>query len=243
MKAAQPLKIRGRQQRGHTRLSWLDSYHSFSFGDYYDPAHMGFSDLRVINDDRVAPGGGFGTHPHRDMEIITVVLEGELEHKDSMGNGSVIRPGDVQRMSAGSGITHSEFNPSAEHATRLLQIWIMPQSKGITPSYEQKAFSPEEKQGKFRLLASPTGQEGSVTLHQDAELSATILNAGEALEFKAPNQRQLWFQIATGTVEINGQLLEEGDALSMSGEEQTLTLKGLENNSQVLMFSLRPISG
>lgn len=239
MTTTQAFKTRGRQERGRTRLSWLDSCHSFSFGDYHDPAHMGFSDLRVINDDVIAPGGGFGMHPHRDMEIITVVLDGELEHKDSMGNGSVIRPGDVQRMSAGTGVFHSEFNPSAQNGARLLQIWILPQSQGIDPSYEQKSFPQAEKQGKFRLLASPTGQDGSVTIHQDAELYATIVNAGESATFNAAAGRNIWFQVATGTVELDGQLLEEGDALSLTSEGQTLTLKGLEDHSQVLAFNLR----
>jgi len=239
MTTTQTFKTRGRQEQGRTRLSWLDSYHTFSFGDYHDPAHMGFSDLRVINDDILAPGGGFGMHPHRDMEIITVVLDGELEHKDSMGNGSVIRPGDVQRMSAGTGVFHSEFNPSRQNGARLLQIWILPQSHGIDPGYEQKSFPQAEKQGKFRLLASPTGQDGSVIIHQDAELYAAIVNAGESAQFQAPEGRNIWFQVATGTVELDGQLLEEGDALSLSGEGQTLTLKGLEDNSQVLAFNLR----
>ena len=239
MTTMQKLKTRGRQERGRTKLSWLDSYHTFSFGDYYDPAHMGFSDLRVINDDVIAPGGGFGTHPHRDMEIITVVLDGELEHQDSMGNGSVIRPGDVQRMSAGTGVTHSEFNPSGEKGSRLLQIWILPQQKGLEPSYEQKTFADVEKQGRFRLLASPTGREGSVTIHQDAELYAAMVNSGQSADFQVPADRKIWFQVATGTVELNDQLLEEGDGLSLISAGQILTLKGLEDNAQVLAFNLR----
>ena len=239
MTTTQKLKIRGRQERGRTKLNWLDSYHTFSFGDYYDPAHMGFSDLRVINDDVIAPAGGFGTHPHRDMEIITVVLDGELEHQDSMGNGSIIRPGDVQRMSAGTGVLHSEFNPSKEKSGRLLQIWILPQSKGIEPSYEQKTFSVEEKLEQFRLLASPTGREGSITIHQDAELYAAIVNTGQTATFQAAAGRNIWFQIATGTVELDQQVLEEGDSLSLTSEGQALTFKGLEDNAQILAFNLR----
>lgn len=239
MTTTQTYKTRGRQQRGHTRLSWLESYHSFSFGDYHDPAHMGFSDLRVINDDVIGASGGFGMHPHRDMEIITVVLDGKLEHKDSMGNGSIIRPGDVQRMSAGTGVFHSEFNPSDQNGARLLQIWILPESKGIEPGYEQKSFPKEEKQGQFRLLASSDGRDGSVTIHQDTELYAAIVNTGESAEFQTSAGRQIWFQVATGTVELDGQLLEEGDALFFKSEGQTLTLKGLEDNAQVLAFNLR----
>jgi len=231
--------LRGSQERGKTRISWLESYHTFSFGDYYDPRFMGFSDLRVINDDIVAPNGGFGMHPHRDMEIVTVVLRGELEHKDSMGNGSIIRPGDVQRMSAGTGVRHSEFNPSSTESVHLLQIWILPEANGITPSYEQKSFPLETRQGQLRLLASHDGRESSVTLHQDAELYATILNAGQSLNYQPPAGRNIWLQVATGTLELDGQLLESGDAIGFSAEEQRLELKGLEDNSQVLIFNLR----
>jgi quercetin 2,3-dioxygenase len=239
MSTKQQFKIRGRQERGRTQLNWLDSYHSFSFGDYYDPRYMGYSDLRVINDDIIAAGGGFGMHPHRDMEIVTVVLDGELEHKDSMGNGSIIQAGDVQRMSAGTGILHSEFNPSSQNPARLLQIWILPAQKSLTPSYEQKSFPITERQGRFQLLASSDGRDGSITIHQDAELYSTVLNTGEQTQFQLSDPaRQLWIQIATGTVEINEQLLEEGDTTTVKSD-QILTIKSLEDQSQVLVFNLR----
>lgn len=231
--------LRGSQERGKTRISWLESYHTFSFGDYYDPRFMGFSDLRVINDDIVAPSGGFGMHPHRDMEIVTVVLSGELEHKDSMGNGSIIRPGDVQRMSAGTGVRHSEFNPSSTEPVHLLQIWILPEAQGMPPGYEQQSFPLESRQGQLRLLGSRDGRDGSITIHQDVELYATMLNAGQSLEYQPPSGRNIWMHVATGTVELDGQLLESGDALGFKADNQALNLKGLEDNAQVLIFNLK----
>ena len=205
------LSIRRADERGHANHGWLDSFHTFSFADYYDPAHMGFRNLRVINDDRIAGGGGFGTHPHRDMEIITYVLDGAVQHKDSMGNGSVIRPGDVQRMSAGTGVRHSESNDSKQDELRLLQIWIMPAKQGIEPGYEQKMFEPSEKQGHLRLVASPTGENGSVTLHADAKLYAALLGAGDRVEHVVPQGRHAWVQVARGKVRVDGHELGEGD--------------------------------
>lgn len=231
--------LRGSQERGRTRIHWLESYHTFSFGDYYDPRFMGFSDLRVINDDIVAPSGGFGMHPHRDMEIITVVLSGELEHKDSMGNGSIIRPGDVQRMSAGTGVRHSEFNPSSTDPVHLLQIWILPEAQNITPSYEQKSFPLEDRKGQLRLLASHDGRDNSITIHQDAELYATLLDAEQALDYQPPVGRRQWLHVATGTIELNGEVMESGDAVGITGESRPLQLKALEDNSQVLIFNLK----
>src|SRR5687768_5593269 len=180
------MRIRRAQDRGHANHGWLDSHHTFSFADYYDPSHMGFRALRVINEDRVEPSRGFGTHPHRDMEIISYVLEGGLEHRDSMGTGSVIRPGDVQRMSAGTGVTHSEFNASRSDLVHFLQIWIMPEKRGITPSYEQKSFPEAERQGKLRLVASRDGRDGSVLVHQDVNLYASLLGAGEQVRYEVP---------------------------------------------------------
>ena len=187
--------IRPAQERGQANFGWLDSKHTFSFGSYYDPHHMGFSNLRVINEDKVQPGQGFGTHSHKDMEIISYVLQGELEHKDSIGNGSVIRPGDVQRMSAGTGIAHSEFNASDTDPVHFLQIWIHPGQVGIQPSYEQKNFALEEKQGKFKLVASPDGRDNSVTIHQDANLYVAALNKGDRVNHSTENNRSLWLQI------------------------------------------------
>ncbi|HEY9686992.1 MAG TPA: pirin family protein [Coleofasciculaceae cyanobacterium] len=240
MSAITTTNIRKAGERGHTRIDWLDSYHTFSFGDYVDPRHMGFSDLRVINDDTVAPDGGFATHGHRDMEIITLVLKGQLEHKDSLGNGSIIRPGDVQRMSAGTGVRHSEFNPSHTEAVHLLQIWILPERSGMTPGYEQRTFSDTDKQGRFRLIASPDGREGSVTIHQDAELYLALLNPDQSVTYSLPAHRSVWLHVATGRISLNGETLEAGDAIGLSGTEIDLALRGLEPNSQVLLFNLRP---
>lgn len=230
------ITIRKSEERGHLDHGWLDTYHTFSFADYRDPRHMGFRRLRVLNDDRVAPGMGFGTHPHNDMEIITVVLEGTLEHKDSMGNGTQIRPGDVQRMSAGTGITHSEFNPSKTEPVHLLQIWIFPESKGLPPSYEQKRFPPEEKQGRLRLVASRDGRDGSVTIHQDAELFITRLDPGERVEYAIPPGRHVWVHIATGSVLLNGQSLSAGDGAAVT-DEQLVTLEGV-SAGETLLFDL-----
>ena len=230
------ITVRKSEERGHFDHGWLDTYHTFSFSEYRDPRHMGFRRLRVLNDDRVAPGRGFGTHPHNDMEIVTVVLEGTLEHKDSMGNGTQIRPGDVQRMSAGTGITHSEFNPSDTEPVHLLQIWIFPETKGLTPSYEQKHFPPDEKQGRLRLVASRDGREGSVTIHQDAALFVTRLGPGERVEYAIAPGRHVWVHLATGSVRLNGMSLSAGDGAAVS-EEQVVTLEGV-SAGETLLFDL-----
>jgi len=230
------INLRPAAERGTTRIDWLDSRHSFSFGEYYDPAHMGFRALRVINDDRVAPAAGFGTHPHRDMEILTWVLEGELEHKDSLGNGSVIRPGDAQRMSAGTGIRHSEFNPSPETAVRLLQIWLLPERGGLAPGYEQRAFAEAELAGRLRLIASHDGREGSVTLHQDVSLYAGRLARGQSAALELRPGRHAWVQVARGEVTLNGRKLVDGDGAAASDEarlEVTATA-----DAEVLVFDL-----
>jgi hypothetical protein len=210
------LTLRPAKERFHTDIGWLDSHHTFSFGEHYHPKHMGFRSLRVINDDRVAAGGGFGTHPHRDMEIISYVLEGALSHKDSMGTGSVIKPGDVQRMTAGTGVAHSEFNPSKSEGVHFLQIWIQPAKAGIEPSYEQKSFSTAERQGALRLVASPDGSAGSVKVHQDVKLYATLLAPGEAVTHTVAPRRHAWVHVARGAVTLNGQALGEGDGASTS---------------------------
>ena len=194
------ITIRKSAERGHFNLGWLDTYHTFSFDQYYDPAHVHWRSLRVINEDRVAPGQGFPTHSHRDMEIITYILSGALEHRDSMGSGSVIRPGDVQRMSAGRGVSHSEFNPSDSESVHLLQIWILPQSPGLAPSYEEKSFSEDERRGRLRLVASKDGREGSVTIQQDARLYAAILDAGASVEHTLGANRYAWLQVAGGAL-------------------------------------------
>jgi redox-sensitive bicupin YhaK (pirin superfamily) len=210
------ITVRPAQERGRTALRWLDSYHSFSFGDYYDPAAMGFRSLRVINDDRVAPGTGFGMHPHRDMEIITYVLEGELRHQDSLGNGSVIRAGEVQRMTAGTGIVHSEFNPSSTQPVRLLQIWIVPEQKSLQPSYEERRILETEMAGRLRLIASRDGRDGAVTIHQDVDLLAGVLRKGERVNHHLRPGRAAWVQEARGAVALNGRPLREGDGAAVS---------------------------
>jgi redox-sensitive bicupin YhaK (pirin superfamily) len=222
--------------RGRTRIDWLDSYHTFSFGDYYDPRHMHFGALRVINEDIVAPGQGFGTHPHRDMEIITYVLEGSLQHRDSLGTGSVIRPGEVQRMSAGTGITHSEFNASQSDPVHLLQIWIMPEVKGLQPEYEQKAYEPNGSIDRWQLVASRDGREGSVTVHQDVSLYLTQPRPGAEVTFQLPEKRQAWVQIARGSVTLNGQTYQQGDGIGVR-EAGDLLLK-TEEPAEVLLFDL-----
>ena len=230
------LTIRPSSERGHADHGWLDSYHSFSFANYHDPRHMGFRSLRVINEDRVAPGRGFPSHPHRDMEIISYVLEGELEHRDDMDNGSVIRPGDVQLMSAGSGVIHSEQNHSGEMPVHFLQIWIHPQQQGITPGYEQSFFPAEEKRGTLRLLASPDGRDASVTIHQDACLYATLLETGDEVVHRTSRERHLWTQVVRGSIKANGTLLQQGDGAAVSAESQ-ITLIG-QNSAEVLLFDL-----
>ena len=230
------INLRKSHDRGHANHGWLDSYHTFSFADYFDPKEMGFGALRVINEDWVAPKGGFPTHPHRDMEIVTYILEGALEHKDSMGNGSVIRVGDVQRMSAGTGITHSESNASEREPVHLLQIWIEPNATGLTPSYEQTHFPLADKQGRFRLIASRDGREGSVTIHQDAAVYAAVLDADQALSYTLEAQRSAYLHLARGRITLNGYPLEAGDGAKINGPE-ILTLSALET-AEVLLFDL-----
>ena len=230
------LELRRSEDRGHADHGWLNAYHSFSFGDYYDPQHMGFGSLRVINEDRIQPGSGFGTHGHKDMEIITYVLAGELAHKDSMGNGSVIRPGDVQRMSAGKGVMHSEFNHAEGASTHLLQIWIMPNVQGIAPGYEERRFDAAEKRGRLRLIASPDGQQGSVTIHQDARLYAGLLDGPEQVVYPITAGRKVYLHLAQGELSVNGIVLKAGDALSITDEER-ITLDG-GRQAEVLLFDL-----
>ncbi|MCS6860293.1 MAG: pirin family protein [Abditibacteriales bacterium] len=230
------IQVRPSYERGHTKMGWLDSYHSFSFGDYYDPKHVGFRVLRVINDDRIAPVMGFGFHPHRDMEIITYVLEGALEHKDSLGNGSVIRAGDVQRMSAGTGILHSEFNASQTEPVHLLQIWILPERQGLPPSYEQRTIAAEEKRGRLRLIASRDGREGSVTVHQDVDVYAAVLAPGDEVVHALQPHRHAWVQVARGDVTLNGVPLQTGDGAAVS-EEESITLRA-NVETEVLVFDL-----
>lgn len=229
-------QLRKSAERGHADHGWLDTYHTFSFADYQDPAYMGFRSLRVINEDRVLPGMGFGMHGHRDMEIITYVLEGELEHKDNMGNGEVLRPGEFQRMSAGTGVRHSEFNPSASEPVHLYQIWLLPQSRGIEPSYEQKYFADDEKRGKLRIVASPDGAEGSLTIHQDARVYLSLLNPGQSVRHALPTGRHAWVQVLRGAVRINGTSLETSDAVAVSGEPG-VTVVG-ERPAEVMLFDL-----
>lgn len=230
------ITLRRGNERGGGDHGWLNTKHTFSFSDYWDPRWMGFRSLRVINEDYVAPDSGFPTHPHSDMEIITYVLEGQLEHKDSLGNGSVILPGDGQRMTAGRGIRHSEFNPSKKEQVHLYQIWILPEKKGLEPSYEQKTFPAEEKQGKFRLIASPDAKDGSVKINQDARLFVTLLKPGEEVAHSFAKGRHGWLQVAKGAVELNGENLTQGDGAAIS-DEQKLTLKGTKD-SEVLLFDL-----
>jgi quercetin 2,3-dioxygenase len=229
-------EIRRSQERGHAQHGWLDSFHSFSFADYHDPRHMGFGALRVINEDRVQPGQGFGTHSHRDMEIISYVLEGGLAHKDSMGNGSVIRPGDVQRMSAGTGVAHSEFNASDRDPVHFLQIWIEPNQRGIRPSYEEKRFEPAQKRGRLRLIASPDGREGSVTLHQDAYLYAALIDGDEVAEHVIAAGRRTYVHVVRGTVSVNGNPLEGGDALKLAASGTVRIERG--RDAEILLFDL-----
>jgi len=230
------ITIRKSSDRGHFDHGWLKTHHTFSFAEYYDAQWMGFRTLRVINEDWVQPGEGFGTHPHRDMEIITYVLEGALEHKDSMKNGSVIVPGEVQRMSAGKGVTHSEYNHSKVDPVHLLQIWILTEKNGIEPEYEQKTFSDEEKRGRLRLIASRDGRDGSVTTHQDTDLYATILSAGQKVQHVLNPARHAWIQVAAGNVMVNGQRLEAGDGAALS-EEKSVVLTA-KDSSEVLVFDL-----
>ncbi|MBI3067652.1 MAG: pirin family protein [Betaproteobacteria bacterium] len=230
------ITLRKSEERGHADHGWLDTYHTFSFADYYDPREMGFGALRVINEDRVEPGTGFGRHGHRDMEIITYILEGALEHQDSMGNGSVIRPGDVQRMSAGHGVLHSEYNPSREEPVHLLQIWIEPDVRGVTPGYEQKHFAPAEKQGRLRLIASPDGRDGSVAIHQDARVYATLLDGTEFVTHRLAPRRRAYVHVTRGAVEIAGHPLKAGDGAKVAGETE-VTLASAKD-AEALLFDL-----
>jgi redox-sensitive bicupin YhaK (pirin superfamily) len=230
------LTVRKGSERGVTRIGWLDSRHTFSFGDYQDPRHTQYRTLRVINDDRVAPGGGFGTHPHRDMEILTCVLSGQLEHRDSMGNGEVIHPGEWQAMHAGTGITHSEFNPSDKEPVHLLQIWVFPDRRGHTPGYQQRQFSDAEKAGRLRLVASPDGADGSLVIHQDARVYQAKLDPGQAVRHELKPGRGAFVHVATGAAAVNGKQLAAGDAVAVEGEpavEVTGELPG-----EVLLFDL-----
>ncbi len=231
------MRIRPAAERGAADFGWLASRHSFSFGHYYDPEHMGFRTLRVINDDRIQPGQGFGTHPHRDMEIISIVVEGALEHKDSLGTGSVILPGEVQRMTAGTGVEHSEFNPSRSEEVRLLQIWIEPERTGLAPSYEQRAFQFADMRNSWALIASREGRDGSVTVHQKMSLYRAQLTEAAKIEHAIEPGRHVWIQVISGVVEINGQLLSEGDGAAIE-DPQKLVATGVSDWSDVLLFDL-----
>src|SRR5262245_34605858 len=231
------LDIRKSAERGTAELGWLFSRHTFSFSNYYDPEHMGFGPLRVINEDRVQPGQGFGTHGHRDMEIISYELEGALEHKDSLGTGSVIRPGDVQVMSAGTGIRHSEFNHSQAEPVHFLQIWVLPDRAGLQPRYEQKTFAADDKRGRLRLVASADGSEGSVIVHQDVRLYATLLDKDEQVEHTLQAGRKAWVQVARGAVEVNGEALQAGDGAALKDAAQ-VSIKATAAGTEVLLFDL-----
>ena len=230
------ITIRKANERGHFNHGWLNTYHTFSFDQYYDPRYMGFRVLRVINEDFVASGRGFPMHAHRDMEIITYILEGALQHEDSMGNGSVIRPGDVQRMTAGTGVRHSEKNPSASEAVHLLQIWILPHTVGLDPSYEQKAFSTDERTNQLRLIASEDGRDGSVLMHQDVSLYASIIDAGASVSYSTPETRYGWLQVARGAVDVNGERAEQGDGAVIVGESNIEI--AAQQPAEILLFDL-----
>lgn len=230
------ITIRKAEERGHFDHGWLDTWHTFSFDRYHDPRHMSFGSLRVINEDRVAPGHGFPTHSHRDMEIITYVLEGGLAHRDSIGNGSVIKPGDVQRMTAGTGVAHSEANPSSSEAVHLLQIWIMPNARNLEPSYEQKMFSDDLKQGKLALIASQDGRDGSVTIHQDADVFASRLDRGQQVTHATGDDRKVWVQVARGSVRVNDVDLKQGDGAAIT-DEAKVEIEGREP-AEVLLFDM-----
>jgi quercetin 2,3-dioxygenase len=231
------LTIRRSNERGHANHGWLDTNFTFSFADYYDPAFMGFRDLRVINEDRIEPAQGFPTHRHRDMEIITYVISGELSHRDSMGNGETIRPSEVQRMTAGTGVRHSEYSSPTDR-THLLQIWILPEKQNLQPGYEQKLFPGEDKQGKLKLIASRGGDDGSVHINQDVRLYASILRDGERVSHEVSNGRHAWIQLVSGQLEVNGEKLGPGDGAAVS-DEKTLTFKSLSDNTEFLLFDLK----
>lgn len=230
------IQVRKAQDRGHANHGWLDTYHTFSFSSYQDPHHIRFRSLRVMNEDIVAPGQGFGTHPHNDMEIVTYVLEGALEHKDSMGNGEVLRPGEFQRMSAGTGITHSEFNPSATEPVHLYQIWLFPERKGIEPSYEQKRFPEADRHNQLQLVASRNAENGSLLIHQDARIYLSSVDAGKAITHDLPEGRYAWLQVLRGSVSLNGVSLETSDGATVS-EERLLTIQA-NSNAEIMLFDL-----
>ncbi|MEM7251115.1 MAG: pirin family protein [Pseudomonadota bacterium] len=230
-------KIRRANERGEADLGWLYSQHTFSFGEYYDPEHMGFGTLRVINEDRVQPGKGFGAHGHQNMEIISYVLAGSLEHQDSLGNGSIIEPGDVQRMSAGTGVRHSEFNPSHTELVHFLQIWILPEREGLEPSYEQIQFSEAQRRGRLRLIGSPDGRDGSVTIHQDVGLYSALLSPSEVVIHELSPERNAWVQVARGSVIVNGANLEAGDGAAVA-ETNELTITAVAE-TELLLFDMR----
>ncbi len=230
------LTLRRAEDRGHANHGWLNSHHTFSFGGYYDPRHTGFATLRVINEDTVAPGGGFATHGHKDMEIVTYVLEGALEHRDSLGTGSVVRPGDVQRMSAGTGVTHSEYNASDSEPVHFLQIWMLPEANGLTPSYEQKTFSDRDKRGVLRLIGSRDGRDGSVTIHQKLDLYATLLNKGDVVRHELAPGRRAWVQIARGSALLGQETLNPGDGAAIVGPA-SIVLSGT-SEAEALLFDM-----
>jgi hypothetical protein len=230
------IAIRKAEERGHANHGWLNSYHTFSFANYYDPKHMGFRALQVINEDRVTPGRGFGTHGHRDMEIITYVLEGAIEHKDSLGTGSVIQPGEVQRMSAGTGIMHSEFNHSKTQPVHFLQIWLLPESEGLPPSYEQRNFSPAKTPGKLHLVGAKDGRENAVTIHQDVDLYAAVLKAGDRISHSLKPQRHAWVQVARGAIILNGSALDTSDGAAISNETDVVI--EATTDAEILLFDL-----
>jgi hypothetical protein len=231
------ITVRHAAERGTANLGWLDSRHTFSFGQYYDPNHMGFGPLRVINEDRVRPGAGFETHGHRDMEIISYVLEGALEHKDSIGNGSVIRPGDMQVMSAGTGTRHSEFNPSKSEPVHFLQIWVLPDRQGLAPRYDQKTFPATEKRGRLRLVGSPDGRDGSIVIHQDTDIYDALLSSGDAVTNNLKPGHKSWVQVVRGAVEVNGKAADAGDGVAVE-DEAVVTVMSLADDSEVLVFDL-----
>lgn len=230
------ITVRKSKERGATNFGWLDSKHTFSFGHYYDPQNMGFGSLRVINEDIVKGGAGFGTHPHDNMEIISYVLEGGLAHKDSLGTGSVIRPGDVQRMSAGTGIAHSEFNASPEHPVHFLQIWVLPEKRGLAPSYEQKSFPAEERRGRLQLVGARDGRDGALTIHQDLDLFVADLDKGDAVSHTLRPRRKAWVQVTRGKVSVNGNVVGAGDGAALTDEKEVRI--AANDNAEVLLFDL-----
>ena len=231
--------LRPANQRGHTVTDWLDSYHTFSFGQYFDPQFMGFSDLRVINDDVVAPGRGFGSHPHENMEIITIPLSGELQHQDSMGNGSVIKPGDIQKMSAGTGIIHSEMNASSSAPVHFLQIWIEPDMQDIKPGYQQKSYPKNVLTDQLKLIVSPDGREDSLIIQQDAEMYQCLLNAGKEVTFNVDDKRKVWIQVATGDIAVNDRPMVAGDGLAIADENAVVTIRDIDAQSNFIVFNLK----